>query len=327
MQGTHQHIRRIQRNRGSNLLFVILCGLVFGIWHEAAFAQPRPLTVAILQPYDLKEYHEAVAGFLDALQAQTAQDVHPIFYESANALTTTLRKAAQTQPQIDLVLSVGTEATLQAAQTIVDIPTVFTMVLDPANLVNLRPDLAGAAINIPVKLQFTMLSQILPSVKTLGVLYDPQWNTEFIEESRLFAQGIGFQIQAIPVRSAKEISNALAQLSTSADALWGITDKTVYTSQTASFIIKDTAIKYKLPFIGLSESYVKAGALYAISIDPREIGRQSAGIASQILSGVYPAQRVTLPENIRLAVNLRTAKLLGISFPEYIVNNADTVYE
>lgn len=314
-------------NTSSQPLFFRILGILCILWSApSVFAQSRPVTIAIIQPYDLKEYHEAVEGFVEELRARLQRDFTTVVYESAQDLLNA-RRTLKGSP-VNLILSVGTDATTEVAQMIDDIPVVFTMVLDPAPILSDHPDLVGVAINIPLDIQFRMLQQILPAAKRIGILYDPVWNAELVQESIQATERLGLTIQAIPVASQKDIADALKQISQQADVLWGITDSTVYTSQTARFIIQDTAMKYKIPFIGPSESYVKAGALYALFINVKDIGRQSAELASQILSDPTGTQKRTVqPETVRLSLNLRTADLIGVKIPEYLVHRADVVYE
>jgi putative ABC transport system substrate-binding protein len=111
------------------------------------------------------------------------------------------------------------------------------------------------------------------------------------------------------------------------DVLWGIVDQTVYTSNTAKFIIRYTVEKH-LPFVGLSPSYVKAGALCSLVFDSHDIGRQAAELAVRILSGTPAAVlRTTTPENIQLALNLRTADIIGVTIPQEVREHALIVYE
>jgi putative ABC transport system substrate-binding protein len=309
-----------------------------------AYSQQEPPTIAIIQPYDIKAYQEAVEGFLKHLGRRLKQDFNTIIYESPQGLYTTLSQEENSLTQstdephfkngvhlnsnIDLILTVGTEATSEISRKISDIPIVFTMVLDPDNILTHRNDIVGASVDIPPETQLRMIKEVLPTVKKVGVIYDPNRNAGFMRDSVALAKKLGLQIKSFPVKSQKDIPKALQQVSKDADVLWGIVDDTVYNSQTAKFIIQDTVKKYRIPFIGISASYVKAGALYALVFDNRDIGRQSAELANRILGATPVAElQSTTPEKIRLALNLRTAELIGIEIPEKIIKKASTIYE
>jgi putative ABC transport system substrate-binding protein len=290
------------------------------------YSQQDPLTIAIIQPRDINAYHEAVEGFLQHLGRHFKHDFNTIIYENPEGLYTTL-KQEKNNSSIDLILTVGTEATNEVSQNISDIPIVFTMVFDPEKILNQRNDLVGASVNIPAEHQLNMIKEILPAAEEVGIIYDPNRNASFVESSTIVAKKFDLRIKPFPVKSQKDIPEALKRLSKNADVLWGIVDETVYTSRTTESIIKYT-VKERLPFIGNSEPYVKAGALCALVFDNRNIGQQAAELAKQILSGTPASElQTTTPEKIQLAVNLRTADIIGVNIPRKIREQAPIIYE
>ena len=309
------------------IFLVQFCALMVYLGWPAQ-AQP-PLTIAIIQPYDISAYNEAVEGFLAALKEEFNRDFNPVIYDTPQRFYAALtnEKTGSPTARIDLILTVGTEATAAVAQKITEIPMVFTMVLDPARILAQRPDIVGASLNISLELQLNMIKEVLPAVEKIGIIYDPAQNAEVVAQSTALAEKFGLQIKPLPVTSQKELPKALEQVNDEAEALWGIVDNTVYTSQTAKFMIRETVAR-RLPFIGLSASYVRAGALCALVFDNREIGRQAAQLANQILAGAPAAElRATTPEKISLALNLRTAELIGVTIPAEIRAKAAIVYE
>lgn len=298
-------------------------------WAWKMGAQEQPLTIAIIQPYNISAYYEAVEGFTEQLRRQLQQDFQTVVYESPEGLYSAMKQRQLTAnvPGIDLILTVGTQATAEVSKQITEIPIVFTMVLDPERTVQDTQNVVGVSVNIPVELQFGMIKEVLPTAKDIGVIYDPGRNARFIEDSARIAAQFGLRLKQFPVTSQKDIPAALEQVSKEADVLWGIVDNTVYTSQTARSIIQ-TTWKKQLPFIGTSEAYVKAGALWALVFENKDIGRQSAMLASQILSGTSAASlQETIPRKIGWIINLRTAKLIGVEFSNKIIDQAWEAYE
>lgn len=295
----------------------------------SACAQEPPLTIAIIQPYNISAYYDAVEGFIEQLRRELKQDFQTVVYESTDGLYAAMHQRSLTAgaAKIDLILTVGTQATSDIAQHVTDIPVVFTMVLNPERSVQDAPNVVGASVNIPVDLQFGMIHEVLPGARNIGVIYDPARNARLIEESARIAEQLGYRLKRFPVTSQKDVPDALEQVGKEADVLWGIVDDTVYTSQTARAIIQFTW-KEQIPFIGPSEPYVKAGALWALVFDNKDVGRQSAMLAGQILSGSsVAALQETIPRKIGWILNLRTAKLIGIEFPKKILNQAWEAYE
>ncbi len=292
-------------------------------------AQEPPLTIAIIQPYNISAYYDAVEGFSEQLRRELKQDFQIVVYESTEGLYAAMQQRSLTAgaSDIDLILTVGTQATSDIVQHVTDIPIVFTMVLNPERIVQDAANVIGASLNIPIELQFSMIQEALPGARDIGVIYDPARNARLIEDSARIAAQLGYRLKSFPVTSQKDIPQALEQVGKEADVLWGIVDDTVYTSRTAEAIIQ-FAWKEQLPFIGTSEAYVKAGALWALAFDNADIGRQSATLAVRILSGSpISSLQGTIPGKIGWIVNLRTAKLIGVEFPKQIINQAWEAYE
>jgi putative ABC transport system substrate-binding protein len=317
--------RIIHKLSGLFLMLVVYLGSAY----IAPAQQNRPLTIAIIQPYDISAYHKAVEGFIEQLRTQLKRDFTTIVYESKEGLEAALeqRRLNPEMSGIDLILTVGSKATTEVAQNITNIPIVFTMVLNPERTLQDAQNVVGVSLNIPVELQFRMIKQVLPTAKNVGVIYNPAQNASVVEESAKIAEQEGLRLKRFPVNSPKDIPDALEQVSEQADILWGIVDETVYTSRTTVSIIQ-TTWKKQLPFVGTSEPYVKAGALWALVFDNKDVGRQSARLASQILMGTsVKTLQGTSPQKIGWILNLRTAKLIGIEFPEHIINQAWEAYE
>ena len=82
------------------------------------------------------------------------------------------------------------------------------------------------------------------------------------------------------------------------DALWSVADSTVFSPGSTKFILLHT-LRNKIPFIGLSPAFVKAGALMALAADYQEVGTQCGELAVRVLSGYQPSSLpITMPEKI-----------------------------
>jgi len=128
------------------------------------------------------------------------------------------------------------------------------------------------------------------------------------------------------VETPQALPEALENLARRAEILWGITDQTVLSPQTAEPILL-FSFRNRIPFTGLSTSWAKAGALYALDRDYNDIGLQCGEIAGKILQGTpinsippYP------PRKVFYALNLKTADYMKLSIPETLVNGAQQVF-
>jgi putative ABC transport system substrate-binding protein len=79
--------------------------------------------------------------------------------------------------------------------------------------------------------------------------------------------------------------------------------------------------------MGLSEHFVKMGALLAVGPDYKDVGKQSGEFAAQILKGRDPEELpVASPRKVQLSLNLRTAEIIGHRIPDGVVRKAASVY-
>jgi putative ABC transport system substrate-binding protein len=171
----------------------------------------------------------------------------------------------------------------------------------------------GAALDIPSSAQFEVLRDVLHA-KRVAVLSDPEQSGALLASARRVAGRHGIALTVIPVRKPKELGAALERVR-GFDALWAIADRTVLANKGAERILLYT-LENRIPFMGLSEQYVRAGALLGLSSSYRDNGRQAAGIALRLLSGESAADvPVARPETIRIHYNERTARRLGIELP------------
>jgi putative ABC transport system substrate-binding protein len=93
-------------------------------------------------------------------------------------------------------------------------------------------------------------------------------------------------------------------------------------------LVADAALKSHLPAIGLTANFAKDGLLIAYGPVQRDMYRIAAGLVAKILDGVRPADLpIERPVRFELAINLKTAKALGITVPQSILVRADEVIQ
>jgi putative ABC transport system substrate-binding protein len=170
------------------------------------------------------------------------------------------------------------------------------------------------------------LKRILPRAKTIGVIYNPGENQEQVDKASIIARQMKLNFLPQRVNSPKEIPQALDALSRKADVLWGIPDKMVFTPQTAKQILL-FSFRHRIPFVGLSSSWVKAGALYSLDWDYREEGRECGATALRILKNKKMDEISSKAKNsVKYSLNLKTAEKMKIDIPEKLVKQAKNVY-
>lgn len=279
--------------------------------------------VAILKSADLAAYNQAVAGFKAAMPSSTTFVEYDMQGDVGRGqkLARKIRASDTT-----LLLAVGVKAALVAKLEIVDIPVIFCMVLDPAKHDLKAPNMTGIRLEVPINRQFSTMRSVLPSLKRIGVLYDPEKTGHLIEEARLLAKSMGIELIAKQVGTEKEVPAGLRALLSQVDALWLVPDSTVLTEDSLKFVL-GTALDLNVPVIGFSSELVRSGALVGLSVGYEDVGRQAGVLAKKILTDDYKPSSATLPpDRLRLALNLKTAKFLHIMISPEVVNNADELY-
>ena len=317
VNGIAEDYLRYLSQTGASAL-ALFCLLTFPTTDPAGAAE-----VAILKSADLAAYNQAVAGFKATMPPGTTFVEYDMQGDVARG-----QKHARKIRESDatLLLAVGVKAALVAKLEIVDIPVIFCMVLDPAKHDLKAPNMTGIRLEVPVNRQFSTMRSVLPSLKRIGVLYDPENTGHLVEEARLLAKSMGLELVVKQVNTEKEVPPALRALLSQVEALWLVPDSTVLTEDSLKFVL-GTALDFNVPVIGFSSELVRSGALLGLSVSYEDMGRQAGLLAKKILSDqTQPFTTTFPPERLRLALNLKTARFLGIIIPPEVVDNADELY-
>ncbi len=286
--------------------------------------QTRPQDiVAILKSSSAKPYAIAVNGIRDVLNKECA-DVKLLEFtlEEKGGDLHLCKTIKANNPQ--LILTVGTKATEIAIQEMRNIPIVYSMVLNPEDSGFVTNGIAGVSLNVSASNVYEITQRIFPGVKTIGVIHKSLESRIFIENSKEEADKLGLELVNFAIDSRKELRTALKQLSERADVLWMI-PTSIYTPQVTKEILFYT-LREGIPVIGLSPLYVKAGALFSLSCDYKDIGHQAGEMAVRVLGGKSLDNAVMLPRTTILSLNLIVAERLGAKIPGKLARKAKFVY-
>jgi putative ABC transport system substrate-binding protein len=220
-----------------------------------------------------------------------------------------------------VLVPLGSQATRWAVAHSEGVPIVFAMVLHPiqSGFVHSldRPGgrVTGAALDIRPATSLRTLSRML-NARRIGVLYNPDETGTVIESARRDARDAGLELVAVPVTEPAELEGALEKLDGKVDALWSVPDRTVFGQGGVERVLLYT-LERGIPFMGLSEQYVRAGALLALSTSFEENGRQAAERVIQILDNKSPHNiPVARPTSVEVVYNSHVAKRLDIRLPD-----------
>jgi len=291
----------------------------------AAVAQgvAAPRVMAIVSQ-DADPYQQALAGFRRELERANPGVTFDLIllHGDAGKLPEALGAVTRTRPALVLVL--GTLATREAVKQIRDIPIVAGMILNAGEL-DRAANATGVYLEYPVQTELEWLRRLLPAERRVGVIYNSAENERRIGEAQRVAAAGDLSIQAIRVSGPEELPDALMSLGNRADVLWGVADPVVYNPETARSLLL-FSLRNRIPLIGQSTAWVKAGALYALDRDYADVGAQCAELAAKVLGGQSPsALPPAPPRKVRYAINRRTAAEMKLHLPERVLGAAAEV--
>jgi putative ABC transport system substrate-binding protein len=279
--------------------------------------------IAILKSSTLKAYNDAIEGFKATAPGGATYVEYDLRgdLEQGKLLARKIRASDSS-----LVVAVGLKAALAAKLEIVDIPVLYMMILDPLKHHLTAANMTGVLLEIPTDRQLKIIRAFLPSLRRIGMLYDPGKTAAKLKEAEPQASVNNFQLQGFPVQNGKEVPQQLRTLLSETDALWLIPDSTVLTDESIRFIL-ESALAKQIPVIGFSSELARLGALLSLSIDYGEVGREAGLLAKRISNGEHVLQLKPVPiQRIRIAVNQKTARYLGITIPKDLDGLIDETY-
>jgi putative tryptophan/tyrosine transport system substrate-binding protein len=281
--------------------------------------------IAVLMSMDEAPFLEAFAGFRDYLEKQGVQPGYEVFNleSSASKAGPAVRKIKA--GGFTLIYTLGALAADAAVKDITDIPIVAGLVLR-TDALKKAPNATGVGLEFPLETQFAWLHRILPEARTVGVIYSARENRKKVETAARIAQTLGLSLEQQEVSMPQDVPAALNRLSQKADVLWGVADTLVLSPQLAKPILL-FSFRNSIPFVGPSATWVKAGALYSLDYDYREIGAQCAEIARQILQGVPPGEiPPQSPRSVKYSLNMNTARAMKITLSDEVLRGALHTY-
>jgi putative tryptophan/tyrosine transport system substrate-binding protein len=279
---------------------------------------PPDRSVVVVTSSASESSRETVAGFRRSLEKRGVR----IGAEVSLAGGTSL--AAVRAIEAHVYFAVGAQAAEAIRREFPQATVVIALVRDPLEATGSRG--TGVGLEFPLETQLQWLQRLLPpGTRRVGVVYSATSGDRAMSRTREAARVLGLELVARPVAAPAEIPEALAALTNSADVLWGMADEMVMTAETARSILL-FSMRNRLPLIGMSSAWVKAGALMALDRDYPDIGVQCADQAWRLLNGEsIAAVRPEAPRRVLYSVNMRTADLMKIRLTAETLRNAAEV--
>ena len=249
----------------------------------------------------------------------------------------TLRLARElVELRVDVLVAGGGRATKAAQRLTSTIPIIMTSASDPvgtglvASLAQPGGNTTGTSI-VSWELfgkRLELVRQVFPKLTRVAVLINRLnpapangWN-----EALATAATLGMTLQRIDVQGSAEFEDAFARMAKdNAEALI-VVQSTIF--ETSPFIIQQLASRYRIPSMYGLRTSTDAGGLMSYGPNVPSLYAYSAVLVDKILKGAKPANiPVEQPTKFELVINLKAAKVLGVTIPQSIIVRADEVIQ
>jgi putative ABC transport system substrate-binding protein len=238
--------------------------------------------------------------------------------------------------KMDVIVTYGTPASQAAKRATDTIPVVMAAIIDPvaSGLVTslARPggNVTGQSMMSPdlAEKQLEILKEAVPKISRVAVLHNPAnpGNAPQVRHAQDAAQALHLRVQILGAKGPGDIDSAFAAMSREhAGGAIVLVDAVLQNNRAR---ITELAARHRLPAVyGLSE-YTDVGGLMAYGPDRLDMFRHAAIYIDQILKGAKPGDLpVEQPNKFSLVVNLKTAKVLGLTIPPSVLARADRIIE
>jgi len=173
-----------------------------------------------------------------------------------------------------------------------------------------------------------LLKEIMPGATRAAILRDPASIAGIGQFAVIqsVARSVGVEVSPLNLRDAEEIERAVTAFARSSNSGLIVVASALATVQRN--LIIELAARYRLPAVYFSREFVASGGLISYGADFVDQYRRAAGYIDRILKGEKPADMpVQAPTKYELAVNLKTARALGLAIPPAVLARADEVIE
>ncbi len=229
----------------------------------------------------------------------------------------------------DTVVAIGTPAATWLHNQLPEgILLVYCMVSNPEEAGLLKGSQCwGVAMEVAESEQFKLISEALPSAKTVGTLYrsDTAAGRQVLQNFR-DALPQGWQVEAVAVNDYPNVAAAI-------DALMDKNVDVVWTS--AAFKLYDVAavrellvasLRNKVPVWGFSPAFVRAGALLGVGVDPESQAAQTTDLILKLKQSRQSVEKSQPPKAYQIAINLVVADQLNIQIADDFLKKATFIF-
>jgi putative ABC transport system substrate-binding protein len=306
-------------------------------WSPAARGQPSKVArvgVLYIGLADGESFKEELRAGLRELGYVEGQNIAFEFRSAEGKLDQLPELAAElVRLKVDVIVALYTPCALAAKQATREIPIVIAAgePLETGIVASLaRPGENITGLSMMSSVLFgkcvELFRDMLASTRKVAVLTnaaDPLFAKLIVDQAERAGRGTGIDIQPITVRGPDEELDAAfgAMVRERADAV-------VIQGSLSTKRIADLALAHRLPAASTTRGFADIGGLMSYGADGPALFRQGAQFVHRILKGQQPNDLpIEQPTKFELAINLKTARAIGLTIPEAFLLRADTLLE
>jgi putative ABC transport system substrate-binding protein len=303
--------------------------------------QARPKRVGLLYLASKRSFEETnrratfVRGMRDAGYAEGKDFVIDDRYADGNESRLASLAVELVRAKVDLILTVGSQASRAAFQSTASIPIVIAAVADPVSegfaisLAQPGRNVTGLSSNLDVMpKQLDLLVTVVPKISRVAVLRNSanSGHEFFLKGLQASAQAKNIDVFPVEGRSSADFESAFDKMRQGHAGALVVLGDTFFLQQAGR--LADLSLKYRLPAIFPGERYVRAGGLMSYGFDDVQNFYLAAAFVDKILKGANPATvPFAQPTRFDLVINRTTAKSLGVRIPDPLLLRADKLID
>jgi putative ABC transport system substrate-binding protein len=327
--------------------FITLLGGAAAAWPLAARAQPaervRRIGVLLGSAESDPQGKTGLAAFEKALRELGWQDGRNVRIDyrwtaaDFDRMRTLAKELVNLRPDVIVASTTPVLAVLQRETT--TIPIVFVLVSDPVGsgfvaslphpggnitgFINIESSLAGKWVEL--------LKEVVPNLTRAAIIFNPDTAPHadyYLSPFEIAARSYGVEPITAHVRSTDEIEVVVKHLSEQPDSGLVVMPDIFTAVQRNLNPIVSLVARYRVPTVYGFRFFVTAGGLLSYGVDTVDLYRGASAYVDRIFKGAKPADLpVQLPVKFELAINLKTARALGLDLPPSLLARADEVIE
>jgi putative ABC transport system substrate-binding protein len=239
--------------------------------------------------------------------------------------------------KVDVVVVASAPGARAAKKAAATTPVVFVAVTDPigsgivSSLAHPSGNITGTSLVLGEELAgkwVELVKDALPQVSSVAALGHPDhpMNRPYVKAMGMAARTLGLKLQVFDARDSADLENALSMVAKAEPGALIVTASPLFGTHRKR--IADFALSRRIPTIAFYREFVMDGALMAYGPSITDSYRRGAAYVDRILKGAKPADLpVEQPTTFELAINVRTARVLGVAISPSLLLRANYVIE